>query len=162
MRKGFTLIEMVIVVAVIAILAGLLVPMVGGLIEEARVSRALSELKQIGTAALTYNAKKGHWPGSTTSTANRYFYHNAHGGLNAYVAGAYGTYLNAPIDTDPWKSRYSYFIPNSYYGSRGYSSLLICDGPDKRNNGTWSWNTFRYGTKRGDDMTLLLGNPWGS
>ena len=162
MKKGFTLIEMVIVVAVIAILAGLLVPMVGGLIEEARMSRCKSELKQIATAILAYNAKKGSWPGNPNSARNYTYYRNAHGALNNYLAGAYGSFLNARVDTDPWKVYYSYYIPSAYYGRVGYSCMLMSEGPDKRNSGTWSYTSFRYGYKRGDDELILVGNPWGS
>ena len=161
MRKGFTLIEMVIVVAVIAILAGLLVPMVGGLIEEARVSRMKSELKQIATATITYNAKKAYWPRSS-ATANRGYYMNAHGALNPYLCGAYGSYLNAQVGRDPWNVGYSYWVPNRAYGNAGYPCILMSCGTDRRNNGTWNANYFRYGIRRGDDELLLLGNPWGS
>ena len=41
MKKGFTLVELVIVIAVIAILAGVLIPTFGGIIDKANQSAAL-------------------------------------------------------------------------------------------------------------------------
>lgn len=48
--RGFTLIELVIVIAVIAILAALLVPTILGQAERARISRAAGEVNEIGKA----------------------------------------------------------------------------------------------------------------
>lgn len=49
-KRGFTLIELVIVIAVIAILAALLVPTILGQAERARISRAAGEVNEIGKA----------------------------------------------------------------------------------------------------------------
>jgi type IV pilus assembly protein PilA len=42
-RKGFTIVELVIVIAVIAILAGVLIPTFSGIVEKAKKSAALQE-----------------------------------------------------------------------------------------------------------------------
>jgi type IV pilus assembly protein PilA len=46
-RKGFTIVELVIVIAVIAILAGVLIPTFGGIVNKANDSKALQEAKNI-------------------------------------------------------------------------------------------------------------------
>lgn len=51
-RKGFTIVELVIVIAVIAILAGVLIPTFGGMIKKAEQSAALQEAKNAYTADL--------------------------------------------------------------------------------------------------------------
>ena len=51
-RKGFTIVELVIVIAVIAILAGVLIPTFGGMIKKANESKALQEAKNTYTADL--------------------------------------------------------------------------------------------------------------
>lgn len=47
-KRGFTLIELVIVIAVIAILAALLIPTILGQAERARLARGMAEINEIG------------------------------------------------------------------------------------------------------------------
>lgn len=51
-RKGFTIVELVIVIAVIAILAGVLIPTFAGVTSKAKDSKALQEAKNAYTADL--------------------------------------------------------------------------------------------------------------
>lgn len=52
--KGFTLVELLVVMAVIAILAGFLVPALGRSREQARRTNCMNNLKQIGLAISMY------------------------------------------------------------------------------------------------------------
>ena len=52
--RGFTLIELLVVIAIIAILAAILFPVFTQVKESARKTACLSNLKQLGTALLTY------------------------------------------------------------------------------------------------------------
>jgi prepilin-type N-terminal cleavage/methylation domain-containing protein/prepilin-type processing-associated H-X9-DG protein len=54
LRKGFTLIELQVVIAIIAILAAILFPVFARAREKARQASCLSNLKQIGLATLAY------------------------------------------------------------------------------------------------------------
>lgn len=57
-RGGFTLIEVIVVAAIIAILAGILVPMIFNQIDESKNSRAMGDCKSILTAITDFGSKK--------------------------------------------------------------------------------------------------------
>lgn len=52
--RAFTLIELLVVVAVIAILVAVAVPVYTGILERAKATKDMSNLRQIGTATQTY------------------------------------------------------------------------------------------------------------
>lgn len=61
-QKGFTLIEMVVVLAVIAVLAAILTPMITGYVTNARIRRAENDCKAIAAAITQFNLDVGEWP----------------------------------------------------------------------------------------------------
>ena len=60
-RGGFTLIEIVIAVAIVAIFAAALSPMVFRHLEEAKITKAQNETETIATALLSYYKDTGKW-----------------------------------------------------------------------------------------------------
>src|SRR6266568_2679524 len=66
---GFTLIELLVVIVTISIMAAFAVPVFNGVLERARVTKDLSNLRQIGSATQMYmNDNNGVFPGSATVT----------------------------------------------------------------------------------------------
>jgi prepilin-type N-terminal cleavage/methylation domain-containing protein/prepilin-type processing-associated H-X9-DG protein len=66
-ERAFTLIEFLVVVLAIGILAALAVPALNSAYERAKVTKDLSNLRQIGTATQLYmNDNNGAFPGSAT------------------------------------------------------------------------------------------------
>lgn len=61
-NRGFTLIEVIVVAAIIAILAGVLVPMIFNQIDEAKLSRAKADCKTISGAIMVFRKDTGKWP----------------------------------------------------------------------------------------------------
>lgn len=58
-RKGFMLLELIIVVAIIGILAAVAIPNLVSMTDEAKVAKIQSDLSTIGTAMEVYHVKKG-------------------------------------------------------------------------------------------------------
>jgi general secretion pathway protein G len=62
MKKGFTLIELMVVIAIIGILGVVITPVVGKAIEKAKVARTISDLGAINTAADNFYIDTGRFP----------------------------------------------------------------------------------------------------
>jgi prepilin-type N-terminal cleavage/methylation domain-containing protein len=59
---GFTLIEIIVVIACIALLAGIIAPLAFQAIEDARISRAQADVHAIASAVSQLQADTGRWP----------------------------------------------------------------------------------------------------
>lgn len=67
-KKGFTLIELVVVIAIIAILAAVLIPQIAGFTDDAKETAVIADAKEIVTAAESINAKKSTFTDASTWT----------------------------------------------------------------------------------------------
>lgn len=65
-RGGFTLMEIVIAVAIVAIFAAAISPMVFKHLEDAKLTRAQNETESLATAVLSYYKDTGAWPYTNT------------------------------------------------------------------------------------------------
>ncbi len=69
-QKGFTLIEVIVVAGIIAVLAGILVPLIFKEIDESKISRAAADVRSISSALIVMKKDTGNWPVSVSCTPN--------------------------------------------------------------------------------------------
>lgn len=127
-ERGFTLLEILVVITVIAILAGLVSPMIFRNVGDAKVAAARTQIEELGLALDTYLLHNDFYP----STAQ---------GLQALVTAPAGDpparnwrgpYLKKGIPLDPWGHPYQYQSPGAV-NHEGYD--LVSYGRDAKPGG---------------------------
>jgi general secretion pathway protein G len=124
-QDGFTLVELLLVLAILAILAGIVLPKLSGRTEQARVAAAKSQIATFGTALDAFEVDNG-------------FYPRGKNGLSSLVLKPRdaqnwrGPYLQKDVPLDPWNHAYIYDCPGKH-NPTGYD--LMSMGPDGRVGG---------------------------
>lgn len=107
--RGFTLIEIMVVVIIIGLLAAVIVPQIMSRVDEARVTKAKSDIQSLETALTMFRLDNSKYP--TTEQ-----------GLPALTAQPTdpsikhwrpGGYLQR-VSKDPWGNDYQYVYPGSH------------------------------------------------
>lgn len=130
-RKGFTLVELLVVVVIIAILAAVLIPKLLDYTNEARVSRAMGDLASMRAVIEAYAADegKGAYPKSNSVYENDSHY-------IASVLRARGIKWGGQDGIrDPWGTPYEYAVATGYPDGTTYYDYhyrLFSFGPDKQ------------------------------
>ena len=143
---GFTIIELVVVIAIIAVLSGIVIINVSASINKAKVVRANTEVKNIENAFIMFYAKYGDYP-KYDGTEPFASYSPWDDPLNMYLTvGGTPRYITEFLKMDWTGYNATYLIPNGFY--RIY--LFDNDGDGKIGCGyiqvtddMWCW----YGTK---------------
>jgi general secretion pathway protein G len=109
-RSGFTLIEILVVIIVIGLLAGLVGPRILGRVSEAKSATARTQIELLGVALDNYRLDNGAYPTSDQSL----------GALQEKPAREpipinwRGPYLKKAIPQDPWGRPYTYRSPGEH------------------------------------------------
>jgi len=107
--RGFTLIELMVVIVILGILAGLIVPRIMGRPEEARRMKARVQIESIETALKLYKLDNGYYP-TTEQGLQALVEPPAVGQLPRAWRG--GGYLEkGKVPKDPWDNEYVYLCP---------------------------------------------------
>ncbi len=108
-QHGFTLIEMIGVMSIIAILASVATPKIFDAIEDAKVSAYIQEANSIKLAITKYYKDTGTWPRHIPSHANSRFHNllvNDADGSGAPIAGWDGPYIERELTHQITKGSY--------------------------------------------------------
>ena len=107
--RGFTFIELMVVMVILGILATLVVPRIMGRPEEARRLKAKVQIESIETALKLYKLDNGYYP-TTEQGLEALVEAPAVGRLP--ISWREGGYLEkGKVPKDPWKNEYIYLCP---------------------------------------------------
>lgn len=70
-RRGFTLVELLVVIGIIGVLAGVLIGTVGGATESARSAKCLANMRNLAVACQSYGMKVGIYPLAASMETSR-------------------------------------------------------------------------------------------
>ncbi|MDR3164135.1 MAG: prepilin-type N-terminal cleavage/methylation domain-containing protein [Synergistaceae bacterium] len=91
-KGGFTLVELLIVIMIIAILAGMMMLSAGSAVDSAETARIISDLRNLKSAALLFFADTMRWPAASDITSlDRYSDRAFAGAAARYDAVIIGT-----------------------------------------------------------------------
>ena len=99
LKSGFTLIEIILVVVIIGILAGIGLPKLGGKSDQAKIAQAQGNISMLEVAIQEYEILNGDYP--TTLD----------GLLDESKGGPFLAKKNIP--SDPWGKPYVYSVPGA-------------------------------------------------
>jgi type II secretion system protein G len=170
MKKGFTLLELLIVIVVIGILAAVSVPRLMSFIDEGKRGAATAELDAIKGACRLFLMHTGRYPQDVAELVV-----NRTNGTGAPISGWKGPYMEdaqEEVTTDPWENLYKIYDKQldadgnpvqgtfTVNGRTQCGILIVSAGPNGKDDGAGA--TY---SDDGDDIFKWLkfdGEPMGA
>lgn len=125
-QHGFTLIEIMVVVVILAVLGALVVPKILENVDKARVTRAQSDIRAIQTALDLYRLDNFKYP-TTEQGMQALVTQPSDPSITNYRSGGY----LPSLPKDPWNNPYQYVSP----GANGRDYDIISYGRDGKPGG---------------------------
>jgi general secretion pathway protein G len=108
-RRGFTLIELIVVIIVLGLLAGLVAPQIFGRVSEAKGVTAKTQIELLGAALDSYRLDNGGYPTTEQGLAAL----REKPAAGPVPANWRGPYLRKDSPLDPWGRPYVYTFPGA-------------------------------------------------
>jgi type II secretion system protein G len=108
-QKGFTLVELLVVVAILAILAAILLPKFLGYADKAREAQTMKDIRSMCTVVEAFTATDGDYPEASLDTDNPRSIASIMQSKGVNWTG------DATGKTDPWGNPYYYDVVDDYY-----------------------------------------------
>ncbi|MSU32349.1 MAG: type II secretion system protein GspG [Pedosphaera sp.] len=129
-QRGFTLVEMLLVITIIGILAALVIPKMMGRSEQARQAAVRADISAIKTSLDSFEVDSGFYPKSLTDLIQQ----------PRDSKNWRGPYLDK-IPQDPWGSPYVYAYPGKQNGNSFDISSPGLDGKSGTDDDIGNWTT---------------------
>ena len=108
-NKGFTLLEIIVVVFILSLLAAIVAPKIMGRTDDARIAEAKIQIKNFETALRLFKLDNGFYPGTEQGLAALVERPTAGQIPQKYREGGYLEQKKIPLD--PWGNPYIYISP---------------------------------------------------
>jgi len=119
-ERGLTLIEILVVIIVLGLLAGLVAPQIIGRVSEARSATAHTQIELLSVALDNYRLDNGRYPTTDQGLAALRTRPTA----DPLPPNWRGPYLRKEVPTDPWNRPYLYRSPG-IENPQGYDLLTL-------------------------------------
>ena len=103
-QRGFTLVELLLVLVILALIAGLVLPGIIGKAESAKAKAASSQISRISMSVESFYLDTGNTPSSLDQLVNE----------PSGVSGWNGPYIKNSLLKDPWGRPYKYRAPGEH------------------------------------------------
>jgi general secretion pathway protein G len=129
--RGFTLIELMVVIVILGILAGLIIPRIMGRPEEAKQLKAKMQIESLETALKLYKLDNGMYP--DTEQGMQALIEMPETGTLPKNWRKNGYLEKGRVPKDPWGNEFVYLSPGAHgeYDIISYGADGVPDGEDK-------------------------------
>ena len=103
-QRGFTLVELLLVLVILALIAGLVLPGIIGKAESAKAKAASSQISRISMSVESFYLDTGSTPSSLDELVDE----------PSGVTGWNGPYIKNTLLKDPWGEPYQYRVPGEH------------------------------------------------